>query len=443
MEGQFDNALLGPAAAPARFLLAALRQAGHQAYFVGGCVRDALLGVEPKDFDIATSARPPQVLALFPEANPVGAHFGVVLAQGTEIATFRADGDYQDGRRPLDVRFEDAPQADAARRDFTINGLFYDPETHRVLDFVGGQADLRAGIIRAIGDAPARFAEDHLRLLRAVRFAARYGFTIEPATLAALTAQAASITRVAAERSRDELNRILTQGHARRGFELLDESGLLLQLLPEVSAMKGVEQPPQFHPEGDVWIHTRLMLEALSQPSLALAWGVLLHDVGKPPTFRRAERIRFDGHAEVGARLAREILTRLRQSNELMENVVDLVARHLDWMNLRQMREATLRRFLRRGNFPEHLELHRLDCASSHRRLENYDFARQRLAALAPADLKPAPLLNGRDLQAAGLTPGPAFAQILRAVEDAQLEGRVATKAQALELALSLAPNQP
>ena len=427
--------LTGLAAERALALTAVLRSAGHQALLVGGCVRDLLLGVPPKDFDIATDATPAELVRLFPGADLVGAHFGVVLVDGVEIATFRSDGAYADGRRPDEVRFETSPAADASRRDFTINGLFFDPVTGRVLDFVGGERDLSAGVVRAIGDPAARFAEDRLRLLRAVRFAARYGFALEAGTLTAIAHQAPAVMRVAAERCRDELNRILTQGGARRGWELLDETGLLLQLLPEISAMKGVAQPPEFHPEGDVWTHTLLMLEGMREPSLTLAWGVLLHDVAKPPTFRVADRIRFDGHDEMGARMASTILLRLRQSADVVERVVDLVARHLEWMHVRQMKESKLRRFLRREWFAEHLELHRLDCASSNRRRENYDFAVERLAALPAEALRPPALVNGDDLIALGMTPGAAFKRILAAVEDAQLEGRVATRAQALDLA--------
>lgn len=428
--------LTGESAERALRLAAALRAAGHQALLVGGCVRDLLLGLPPKDFDIATDAVPARLLALFPNADQVGAHFGVVLVDGVEIATFRADGVYTDGRHPETVRFETSPAADAARRDFSINGLFFDPVTERVLDFVGGERDLRAGVIRAIGQAADRLAEDHLRMLRAVRFAARFGFAIEAETMAAIQAQAPAIHRMAAERAKDELNRILTQGGARRGLELLDESGLLLQLLPEISALKGVQQPLEFHPEGDVWTHVLLMLEKMQSPSVTLAWGVLLHDVAKPPTFRMADRIRFDGHAELGARMAREILWRLKQSNDVIDLVVDLVARHMDWMNIQQMRPATLKRFLRRDHFAEHHELHRLDCLGSHGRLDHYEFSRRRLAELPPEALRPLPLIDGDDLIAAGLTPGPAFKRILTWLEDAQLEGRVTTREQAL-LALS------
>jgi putative nucleotidyltransferase with HDIG domain len=416
-----------------------LRAAGHAAYYVGGCVRDLLLGREPKDYDIATSARPHEVLALYPDALPVGAHFGVVLVGGVEVATFRSDQAYGDGRRPDAVVYETSPAADAARRDFTINGLFLDPVSGEVLDCVGGRADLAAGIIRAIGDPALRFAEDHLRLLRAVRFAARFGFVLEDGTRQAMTACAASIRLVAAERVRDELTRILTEGGAQAGFFMLRDTKLLVQVLPEIAAMEGVEQPPQFHPEGDVFTHTLLMLAGLREPTMTLAWGVLLHDVGKPPTFRRADRIRFDGHASVGARMARDILNRLRCSAAEVDQVVSLVTHHLDWMHVREMRASTLRRFLRLPHFDEHLELHRLDCESSHRRLENYEFVRAQLRTLTEADLRPAPLITGHDLIAAGFVPGPAFSNILRELETAQLEGLVRTRDDAIALAREFA----
>ena len=431
---------MSEASARARVMVEKLRAHGYQALLVGGCVRDLLLGREPKDYDVATDARPEEVRTLFPQGEPVGAHFGVVLVDGVEVATFRSDGAYLDGRRPEQVVYEKSAEADAKRRDFTINGLFLDPVTGEVFDFVGGREDLQAGRIRAIGDPDERFREDHLRLLRAIRFAARFEYEIESATWSAMARQAARIVGIAAERVRDELDRILREGGARRGFELLEESGLLVQVLPEVSAMKGVAQPPEHHPEGDVWTHTRLMLEGLRQPTRTLAWGVLLHDVAKPPTFRVAERIRFDGHVELGARMAVEILTRLRFGHEDIEQVRALVAHHLGWMNIRQMRPSRLKRFLRLERFEEHLELHRLDCWSSHRRLENYEFARAQLEALAPEELRPPRLVTGRDLIAAGLTPGPAFTSILTAVEDAQLEGVVRTREEALELALRMRP---
>jgi poly(A) polymerase len=426
----------------ARQVAGRLRAAGYQAYLVGGCVRDLLLGCEPKDFDISTDAPPERILELFPGSGQVGAHFGVVLVKGggrqVEVATFRSDRDYVDGRRPAGVRFETDPRQDVLRRDFTINGLLMDPQTGEVLDFVGGRADLKERLVRAIGDPEVRFREDHLRLLRAVRFSARLDFAIEPATLAAIRRNHGTIAKVSAERIRDELSRILTEGGARHGFELLDSTGLIEDLLPEVAAMKGVAQPPEFHPEGDVWVHTLLLLEKFEHPTATLAWGALLHDVGKPPTFRVAERIRFDGHVESGVRLAHGILGRLRFSREEQEQVEALVANHMRFKDVPRMKESTLKRFLRLPRFAEHLELHRLDCLASHGHLENYEFVRRKLAQLPAEQLRPPPLLTGRDLIAEGYTPGPRFSKMLTAVEDAQLEGRIHSRDEALELVMGL-----
>lgn len=412
-----------------------LRAAGHSAYLAGGCVRDLLLGREPADFDVATAAPPDQVLALFPGSVAVGAHFGVVLVHGeVEVATFRSDHSYRDGRHPDTVVFETDPRQDVLRRDFTINGLLLDPGTGEVLDYVGGRDDLRAGVVRAIGDPRRRFTEDHLRMLRAVRFAARFGYTIEPATLAAIRELAPRIHRVSAERVRDELTRVLTEGQPRRGLELLDETGLLPEVLPECRALQGVEQPPEYHPEGDVWIHTLLMLQSLEQPSPVLAWGVLLHDIGKPATFRRAaDRIRFDGHVDAGLAIARPILARLKFSNGDTDRILALVANHMRFMDAPRMKESTLKKFLRLEHFDEHLALHRADCLSSHGGLDNYEFVRAKLAALPPEQLKPAPLVTGRDLIAMGLAPGPEFKQILSEAEDLQLEGRFGSREEALE----------
>jgi len=422
----------------ARKIAAALRGAGRQAYLVGGCVRDLLLGVSPKDFDVATDAPPEQIVELFPGSGCVGAHFGVVLVREggaqVEVATFRSDRQYSDGRRPDSVRFETDPRRDALRRDFTINGLFLDPHDGHVLDFVGGRADLERRLVRAIGDAETRFREDHLRLLRAVRFAARLDFEIEPDTFAAIRRLRALICGVSAERVRDELVRILTEGGARRGFEMLDATGLLDEVLPEVAAMKGVAQPPEFHPEGDVWTHTLRLLENLDHPSATLALGALLHDVGKPPTFRVAGRIRFDGHVERGVELARGILERLRFSRHDSEQVEALVEHHMRFKDAPRMKESTLKRFLRLPTFEEHLELHRLDCVASHGQLDNYELVRRKLEQLPAEQLKPKPLVTGADLIAEGYTPGPLFSEILGAVEDAQLEGRMASREQALEL---------
>ncbi|HEV3331658.1 MAG TPA: CCA tRNA nucleotidyltransferase [Bryobacteraceae bacterium] len=422
----------------ARAVVTKLRNSGYQAYLVGGCVRDLLLGCHPKDFDIATDAPPPHIIHLFPKSGQVGAHFGVVLVRDdeaqVEVATFRSDRDYTDGRHPASVKFESDPREDVLRRDFTINGLMLDPESGRVLDFVEGQADLKRRVIRAIGDPEIRFREDHLRLLRAVRFAARLGFEIEPATMAAIRAHHALIQTVSAERIREELVRILTEGNARRGFELLDETGLLNRILPEIAAMKGVAQPPEFHPEGDVWVHTLLLLEKLDRASPTLAWGALLHDVGKPGTFRVADRIRFDGHVEEGVRLARAIFNRLRFSRDEAEQVESLIEHHMQFKDVPRMRQSTLKRFLRLPKFEEHLELHRLDCLSGSGHLENYELARHKLEEFGQEQLKPKPLVTGSDLIEQGYRPGPQFSKMLSAVEDAQLEGRVATREEGLAL---------
>lgn len=438
-------------------ICATLRQHGHQAYFVGGCVRDLELGREPADYDVCTDARPERVQELFPRSLTVGAKFGVILvleeglqvdsAQQSgaqvEVATFRSDVGYSDGRHPDQVIYSDTPQEDVRRRDFTINGLLMDPATGEVLDFVGGRADLRAGIVRAIGDARLRFAEDKLRMMRAVRFAARFGFRIEPETMAAAQSLAAQITQVSAERIRDELTKLLTEGAARRSFELLEETGLLAVVLPDIARMKGVEQPPQFHPEGDVWIHERMMLENL-QPhcSPTLAWGVLLHDVGKPPTFAPAAgpgtRIRFNGHEEVGARMAEHICRAMRFSNDDTEQIEALVANHMRFKDVHKMRAATLKRFVRLPRFEEHMELHRLDCLASHGSLDAYNFVQRFLVETPPENVYPPKLITGDDLKGMGLVPGPRFREILMAVEEAQLDGRLLDRESALQFARSI-----
>jgi poly(A) polymerase len=419
-----------------------LRSSGHQALLAGGCVRDILLGREPTDYDVATDAAPDQVMALFPESVGVGAQFGVVAVQRdglkVEVATFRADGGYSDGRHPDAVAFAQSPKEDVQRRDFTINGLLMRHDTGEVLDYVGGQADLRAGVIRAIGEPDRRFREDKLRLLRAVRFAARFRFNVEAATLDAIRSHAGEIAQVSAERVRDELTKLLTEGAARRGFELLDETGLLAVVLPEIGALKGVKQPPQFHPEGDVWIHTRMMIEKLAAGvSPTLAWGVLLHDVGKPATFKSAQetgdRIRFDGHVDVGIRIAQDIAGRLRFSNQDTEQIVALVANHMRFKDVEQMRASTLKRFIRLPRFEEHLELHRLDCEASHGRLESYGFVSRTLAETPAEQIRPQRLMTGNDLLEMGYRQGPLFSEILRAVEDAQLEGSLRTRQEAKE----------
>ena len=415
-----------------------LRAEGFQAYLVGGCVRDLVMGREPKDYDVATDAMPEQVVKLYPNALTVGAQFGVVMVPhesgNTEVATFRSDGRYADGRHPTEVRYARTPQQDVRRRDFTINGLLFDPESEQVLDYVGGQADIRARRIRTIGDPTERFNEDRLRMLRAVRFAARFGFALDAAARDTMRKLAPQIHDVSAERVRDEIVKILTEGRARRGFELLDETGLLPEVLPEIKALQGVQQPPEFHPEGDVWVHTLMMLEGMRNPTPTLALGVLLHDVGKPPTFTVRERIRFDNHVEVGAQMALEICQRLRLSTREAAHVVELIRHHLRFKDFPRMKRATQLRFLRMDGFEEHLELHRLDCLASHGDLTNYELARHMLAETPPAEIKPAPLVRGQDLIAQGYTPGPLFKQILRAVEDAQLEGRLHSREDALRL---------
>ena len=442
----------------ATLIVQTLRQQGFQAYLVGGCVRDLLLQREPKDYDVATNAMPQRVMAIFPETYAVGAQFGVVLVPApdggaagdvagdvavemsskshtVEVATFRSDVGYSDGRHPDEVRFSSDPREDVARRDFTINGMLLDPVSGEVLDFVGGRSDLQAGLIRTVGDPEHRFGEDKLRMLRAVRFAARFEYAIEPATFAAIQKLAEEIKVVSRERVRDELTRMLTEGHARRAFQLLDASGLLKHVLPDIAAMKGVEQPPEFHPEGDVFVHTLLLLDNLPTPCpLTLAWGALLHDVGKPATFRVApDRIRFDGHVEVGVKMAEEICRDLRLSNDETEQILALVDNHMRFGHATRMRESTLKRFLRMPVFDEHLALHRADCLASHRNLATYEFIQQKRAEIPPEKMRPRPLVTGDDLIAAGHQPGPRFREILTAVEDAQLEGRLASRDAALE----------
>lgn len=420
-----------------------LHSRGHRAYLVGGCVRDRLMGNPPQDFDVATDAPPDQVLAYFPCSDRVGAHFGVVLVHDdtgsqVEVATFRSDFSYRDGRRPDRVKFETDPREDALRRDFTINALFEDPTTGEVLDYTGGRDDLAARTIRAIGEPERRFREDHLRMLRAVRFAARLEFSIEPSTLAAIREFAPLVSDISAERVRGELVRILTEGHSKRGMELLDETALLAVILPEVKAMQGVEQPPQYHPEGDVWTHTLMMLDLVETPSPTLAMGVLLHDVGKPPTFRVAERIRFDGHVEAGVEIARRILDRLRFSRSDADEILALIANHMRFKDITQMKPSTLKRFLRLPDFDEHLELHRVDCLASNGNLSGWDYAKTQLTNLPAEQLRPPRLLTGKDLIAEGYRPGPELGKALEAVETAQLDGHIRTKEEALEIAKKL-----
>lgn len=429
-----------------------LRERGHSAYLVGGCVRDLVLGREPADYDVATSATPAEVMRIFPQTYAVGAQFGVVLVPvkhdheggerdnyAIEVATYRSDGLYSDGRHPDRVQFSSEARVDVQRRDFTINGLLLDPVTREVLDYVGGRQDMDRRTVCTIGDPHQRFAEDKLRMLRAVRFAARFGYEIEQKTFAAIRELAPQINQVSHERVRDEILKMLTEGQARRAFELLDQTGLLEQVLPEIKKMQGVQQPPEYHPEGDVWVHTLLLLEGLrAGSSKTLALGVLLHDVGKPPTFRVApDRIRFDNHAEVGTRMAEVICHRFRLSNEETEQVSALVANHMRFADVMRMKDSTLKRFFRLPKFEEHLELHRLDCLSSHRDLTLYAFTREKLASMRAEQIHPAPLITGKDLIAAGYQPGPAFKELLTAVEDAQMDGTISTKEEAMGLVKS------
>jgi poly(A) polymerase len=441
-------------------ILRALHSAGYEAYLAGGCVRDLLLGHAPHDYDVATSATPDVVLKLFPRTFAVGAHFGVVLVascggadaadaaqtgsqdEATEVATFRSDGAYSDGRHPDAVRYTTSAEEDVLRRDFTINGLLLDPLQGTadlrtaVIDHVGGVADLDAGVVRAIGRPELRFEEDHLRMLRGVRFAARFGFALESGTAAAIRSLASLTAAVSRERVRDELIKMLTEGHARRAFELLDETGLLAEVLPEVARMKGVAQPPQFHPEGDVWAHTLLLLGQLPPGCpMTLAWGALLHDVGKPPTFRQApDRIRFDGHVEVGVAIAAEICRRFRFSNDETHQTLALIENHMRFMDAQRMKASTLKRFFRLDKFDQHLALHRMDCLAGSGHLDNWEFMRERYLATPAEAVRPQPLITGRELIAAGYVPGAKFKEMLHMVEDAQLEGTIATPDEALQL---------
>lgn len=423
----------------ARKIVECLRDEGFEAYYAGGCVRDRLLGINPHDYDVATNASPEQVQRIFPRTLTVGAQFGVVIVldEGEEfqVATFRADGVYIDGRHPEGVIFTTA-EGDALRRDFTVNGLFYDPVEGRVIDYVGGKEDLQNRILRAIGDPVARFHEDKLRLLRGVRFAATLGFDFDPATWEALCAQASTIHQVSAERIREELIKIFTSPTRVQGFDLLDRSGLLQELLPELAATKGCEQPPEFHPEGDVFVHTRLMLSLLQEPvSATLAFAVLFHDIGKPPCFKRdaTGRIRFNGHEHVGAEMTEKIMSRLRFSNHDSEDTVEMVRQHMAFKDVQNMRIAKLKRFMARRTFPEEMELHRVDCLSCHGMLDNYDFLRQKEEEFAHEPLIPPRLVNGDDLVALGWKPGPVFKLVLDAVQNRQLENAFATREDAIE----------
>ena len=423
----------------ARAVVQRLQNAGFLAFYAGGCVRDALLGLAPKDFDIATSAQPREVQALFARTVAVGAHFGVIgVMEGAysfDVATFRSDDAYVDGRHPTGVTFS-TPQLDAQRRDFTINGMFFDPIRGEVIDYVHGREDLKSGILRAIGAPAQRLREDRLRLLRAVRFAATFGLEVEPATWQAIRENAAEIHVVSAERIREELVRIFTSPTRVRGFDLLDASGLMAQILPEIEALKGCEQPPQFHPEGDVYVHTRRMLELLPpQTNRPLVFSVLFHDIGKPATYslNPAEgRIRFSGHDKVGAQMTIAVMERLRFSREEIDATAEAVANHMIFKDVQTMRVSRLKRFMARPSFTDELELHRVDCTSSHGMLDNYEFLLQKREEFANEPLIPPPLVNGRDVLALGWKPGQKIGYILEAAQTRQLEGTLTSREEAL-----------
>lgn len=424
--------------AAAEQIVRRLRAEGHEALFAGGCVRDHLRGVEAHDYDVATDALPERVAALFPgRSDLVGKSFGVVIVREgghpIEVATFRRDGPYLDGRHPSSVTFTDAEE-DARRRDFTVNALFWDPVSGEIRDYVGGRADLGARLLRAVGDPGKRFEEDRLRLLRAVRFAANLGFEIEAETWRALRERAAEISMVSAERVRDELSRWLTGPDPARGLDLMDGSGLLAALLPEVAAQKGVDQPPQFHPEGDVFTHVRMMLGQLRGEGEVLAWSVLLHDIGKVATrsVDRDGRIRFNGHEVVGERMARDVLARLRFSNAKTDAICACVGNHMTFKDAPEMRASTLKRLLARETFDDELKLHRIDCLASHGDLSIYDFLVGRRSELSAEALKPEPLLRGKDLLDRGVEPGRRVGALLRDAYELQLDGRLRDREGAL-----------
>lgn len=420
-------------------LVRVLQEAGHTTYFAGGCVRDRLRGVEPKDYDIATSATPAEVLDLFPKSDSIGAHFGVVLVKkrkaSFEIATFRTDGTYSDGRRPDAVQFSD-PESDAKRRDFTVNGMFYDPIAEELIDFVGGQKDLATQTLRAIGNPKERFQEDYLRMLRAIRFATILGYEVEEETWSSLVVSAPEILQVSPERIREELDRIWRHPNRLRGFDLLVSSGLMEKILPEIIELQGVEQPPQWHPEGDVFVHTRLMLSLLpEEASLPLVLSVLFHDIGKPAAFSYDEsedRIRFNGHDKIGAEITRTILNRLRYSNEVIDATVSAVGNHMRFIDVKKMRTSTLKRFMNRQGFSDELQLHKVDCLGSNGNLSNFDYVVAKQEEFAAEPLVPPPFLTGKDLIERGLSPGPEFKTILKEAQDLQLEGDLETRADAL-----------
>lgn len=418
-------------------IVTALRSRGFTAYFAGGCVRDLILGREPYDYDVATDASPDEIEKMFPQTIPVGKQFGVILAiiEGMqfEVAVFRKEGGYQDGRRPSWIE-AGTPQEDAGRRDFTINGLFFDPIDGIIIDHVDGQRDIERKILRTIGDPDHRFEEDKLRLLRAVRFASNLAFEIEPGTWDVVKRRAGQIHQVSAERVRDELIKIFTGANAGRGLRLLSESGLLRELLPEVEAMRGCEQPKEFHPEGDVFAHTALLMERLDNPTVELAFGALLHDVGKPSSrTENGSEVHFYRHEQIGAEITRQILTRLRFSNKEIDVIAQIVENHMRFMHVKEMRRGKLKMLLGRTTFPDELTLHRIDCESSHGMLDNYEFLKRTVEEFGNEELKPKPFLNGHDLIAMGYVPGPQMGEMLEALYESQMEGTLGSKEEASE----------
>ena len=417
-----------------------LREAGFESYLVGGCVRDLVTGHPPKDFDITTAARPEEVMALFGHSIPLGASFGVVtvVEDGTnfEVATFREERDYMDGRRPETLRYSRTPAEDVSRRDFTINALLYDPEKRCIVDYTGGLADLRRGVLRTIGDARTRFSEDYLRMLRAVRFTARFRFRMDPETFDAIRELAPKLTLLSAERVRNELTAMLCGPEPDRAFRLLSECGILAVVLPEIEAMHGVEQPVQFHPEGDVFEHTMLLLKHIAWPATETGWAALLHDVGKPSCRTVKDGVaHFYGHEDVGAGMAEAILRRLKMPSAVIEHVTAAVRSHMRFAAVRKMRPAKWRRLIADPNFPVELEQHRLDCISCHGLLENYLWLLDRMEELRKTGEQalPPPLLTGHDLIALGVEPGPDMGRLLTALRDLQLEGGIGTRSDALQ----------
>ena len=421
-------------------IIGKLQEKGHIAYLAGGCVRDMLRGETPKDYDIATSALPEEITSIFTKTREVGVHFGVVIVivnnQAFDVATFRNDGSYKDGRHPEEVTFS-TPQDDTARRDFTVNGIFFDPISEKYIDFVEGKSDIDKKVIRAIGEPNLRFQEDHLRLLRAIRFAARFDYEIEAETWNSIKSNVSGISKISKERIRDELTKILLNENRVLGFDLLVESGLMEHIIPEILQLKGCEQPPQFHPEGDVFVHTRLMLSLLKDaPSIELVLSVLLHDIGKPATYsfdEEADRIRFNGHDKLGAEMSEQILRDLKFSNSIIEDVVQMVANHMTFKDVQKMRQSKLKRFMSRSTFNDEIELHRVDCLGSWGGLDNYDFLNKKMVEFANEPIIPQPLLTGKDLIELGWSPGPDLGQTLNSVQDMQLEGKLNSKDEALD----------